>query len=130
MKYIILIVILIIIVFAIIKSKSSSETPSDTMSERINPQYLRYYNSINQMSYQELDKIHNDLLPLCIRSLSSGLVWYDDSIENDKKAEAEKRINDKIGELIPEHERIYGCTTYEDARRLNQAIVKRLDEME
>lgn len=81
------------------------------------------------MNYNELEKMHNDLLPLCNKSLVSGLVWYDENIPYENKKSEMERINRSIGDLIPENKQIYGCKTFGDAEKLNQKIVKRLDEL-
>lgn len=53
-----------------------------------------------------------------------GLAYYDDDLSYD-----EQKINRKYV-IIPEKDRIYGCVTYDEASKLNQLIVKRIDEFE
>ncbi|HIW86626.1 MAG TPA: hypothetical protein IAA48_09050 [Candidatus Eubacterium faecipullorum] len=126
---ILVVIAVIIVVCIVIVNKPQSRNQQTQVAEE-SSEFYKYYRSVNQMDCNQLKKIHDDLLPLCIRSNISGIVWYDDSIPYEKKRSSENKINKNVGELIPENERIYGCVTYSDARRLNQAIVKRLDELE
>ncbi len=130
MQYIVLVALLIIIIIVIKykkQSKSSNANGSNKSSE-----YNKYYNLVNQMSYKELDKIHNELLPLCNQITfvmmphadEYGQPVYNSHEENIKK------LNEKRREVLPLEKQIYGCKTYYDAEKLNQAIVKRLDELD
>jgi hypothetical protein len=127
MKYIVLFVIIIIIIVLLSKRNGSSATIEN---DENNPEFYRHYNSVNQMNYDELEKMHDALLPLCIRSDISGLVWYDDSIPYEQKVATKNRMDKEIGDIIPANERIYGCTTYADAKKLNQAVLKRMDQLD
>ena len=132
MKYII-IAIVVIMIFVFIKYITANKR-SNTEPVSITPEYsnefIKNYNAVDRMNYKQLDKMHEDLLPLCTRSLVSGLVWYDDSIPLERKKQEEDRIKNNIGDTIPKEEQIYGCQTYEQARQLNQKIVKILDQMD
>lgn len=131
MKLLIGIVIIVtIILITLILIKKHSQNNNHQTQTNNNSEFYRYYSAINQMDYKQLEKIHNDLVPLCTYSLISGLVYYDDSIPYEKKGQVKNRIQQQIGDTIPENERIYGCVTYQDAKKLNQAIVKRLDELD
>ena len=56
-----------------------------------------------------------------------GLAYYDDGLSYDEQKQMEQEINSKYI-IIPEKDRIYGCVTYDEASKLNQLIVKRIDE--
>lgn len=132
MKYII-IAIVVIMIFVFIKyitANKNNDTETTSSSPTYSNEFIKYYNAVDRMSYKQLDKMHEDLLPLCTRSLVSGLVWYDDSIPYERKKQEENRIKNNIGDTIPKEEQIYGCQTYEQASKLNQKIVKILDQMD
>ncbi len=134
MKYTILFVIFFIVIFVIIKIKikSGSSVSDNSETESASSQYLQYFNSINQMSYEELDKIHEDLLPLC-EEVNFVILPHADEYGNpiwDSKEEFIRKLNEKKSETLPKEKQIYGCKTFGDAEKLNQAIVKRLDELD
>lgn len=130
MRYIILL-ILFIIVMIIIKYIKQSKS-SNSKNRNKNSEYNKYYNSINQMSYEYLDKIHCELLPLCNKITFVMLPHADENGQPiyDSHEENIKKLNDKRKEVLPREKQIYGCKTYGDAQKLNQAIVKRLDELD
>lgn len=115
----IIIVALIVCVFVVLKKKTK-------ISE-----YDKLLNSINDMSYDELDKIHQELLPLCNEIAYVMLPNADDYGElcNDSLETSAQKLKQKRAEILPKEQQIYGCKTYGDAKDLNQAIVKRMDEL-
>ncbi|WP_454969405.1 hypothetical protein [Eubacterium sp.] len=88
-------------------------------------EYMGYYNSVNQMSIKQLHKIHDDLLPLVMKTLIGGIVYYDDEIPDEKKEEERRQIESNYV-VIPEKDRIYGCVTYDEADKLNRKVLDRL----
>ena len=88
-------------------------------------EYMGYYNSVNQMSSKQLHKIHDDLLPLVMKTLIGGIVYYDDEIPDEKKEEERRQIESNYV-VIPEKDRIYGCVTYDEADKLNRKVLDRL----
>lgn len=129
MQYILLVVLLIVIII-VLKYKMQSKS-SSVKDINISSEYNQYYNSINQMSYEELDKIHEALLPLC-EEVNFVVLPHADEYGNpiwDSKEEFIRKLNDKKSEKLPEEKQIYGCKTFGDAEKLNHAIVKRLDEL-
>lgn len=102
-----------------------------TKNNENNAEFNKCYNSINEMSYEQLDKIHDKLLPLCNEITFVMIPHVDNNgkpIWNSPEVSAEK-LKQKKTEILPEIQQIYGCKTYGDAEKLNQAIVKRLDEL-
>lgn len=88
-------------------------------------EYMGYYNSVNQMSIKQPHKIHDDLLPLVMKTLIGGIVYYDDEIPDEKKEEERRQIESNYV-VIPEKDRIYGCVTYDEADKLNRKVLDRL----
>lgn len=88
-------------------------------------EYMGYYNSVNQMSIKQLHKIHDDLLPLVMKTLIGGIVYYDDEIPDEKKEEERRQIESNYV-VIHEKDRIYGCVTYDEADKLNRKVLDRL----
>lgn len=128
MKYIIIIAIVIVAVTVIAKvffSKSNNYNSQDNSnySSGYSQEYINYYNSVNKMSYQQLEKMHKDLLPLCKVKLIFGT-------PNNNGIPQMIDFDTKNAEMIPENEQIYGCQTYGQAHKLNTLIVDRLDEFE
>lgn len=130
MQYIVLVVLLIIIVI-VIKYKKQSISSNSTIRNR-NSEYDKYYNSVNRMSYEELEQIHNELLPLC-NEITFVMIPHADSNGDpvyDSREVTIQKLNQKRAEILSPDKQIYGCKTYDDADKLNQAIVKRLDELD
>lgn len=89
-------------------------------------EYMGYYNSVNQMGYEQLNKMHEDLRPLVIKTLMGGIIaYYDDEIPDEKREQVRKEIESK-NVIIPEKDRIYGCVTYDEADKLNRKVLDRL----
>ncbi len=127
MKFLIIAALLALFVIIIVKSrKGKSKEESKPLHSA---EYLNYYNSVYRMSYAQLSKMHDDLIPLVTKTLIGGLAYYDDDLSYDEQKQMEQNINSKYG-TIPEKDRIYGCVTYDEASKLNQLIVKRIDELE
>lgn len=127
MKFLIIAALLALFVVIIVKSrKGKGEEESKPLHSA---EYLNYYNSVYRMSYAQLSKMHDDLIPLVTKTLIGGLVYYDDDLSYDEQKQMEQNINSKYV-TIPEKDRIYGCVTYDEASMLNQLIVKRIDELD
>lgn len=116
----IIIVVLLVCIFVLLKKKTK-------LSE-----YNRLLNSINDMSYDELDKIHQELLPLCNEITYVMLPHADDYGEfcYDSPEILAQKLKQKSAETLSKNQQIYGCKTFGDAEKLNQAIVKRLDKLD
>ncbi|MCM1234978.1 MAG: hypothetical protein NC489_33180 [Ruminococcus flavefaciens] len=130
MQYILLVALLIVIII-VVKYKTQSKSTSANGS-KVSLEYNQYYNSIEQMSYAELDKIHNELLPLC-NKITFVIIPHADEYGQpvyNSHEENIKKLNDKRREILPLEQQIYGCKTFGDAEKLNQAVVKRLDELD
>lgn len=127
MKFLIIAALLALFVVIIVKSrKGKGEEESKPLHSA---EYLNYYNSVYRMSYAQLSKMHDDLIPLVTKTLIGGLAYYDDDLSYDEQKQMEQNINSKYV-TIPEKDRIYGCVTYDEASKLNQLIVKRIDELD
>ena len=127
MKFLIIAALLALFVIIIVKSrKGKGKEESKPLHSA---EYLNYYNSVYQMSYAQLSKMHDDLIPLAMKTIVGGLAYYDDDLSYDEQKQMEQNINSK-NVTIPEKDRIYGCVTYDEASKLNQLIVKRIDELE
>ncbi len=127
MKFLIIAALLALFVVIIVKSrKGKGEEESKPLHSA---EYLNYYNSVYRMSYAQLSKMHDDLIPLVTKTLIGGLAYYDDDLSYDEQKQMEQNINSKYV-TIPEKDRIYGCVTYDEASMLNQLIVKRIDELD
>ena len=127
MKSLIIAALLALFVVIIVKSrKGKGEEESKPLHSA---EYLNYYNSVYRMSYAQLSKMHDDLIPLVTKTLIGGLAYYDDDLSYDEQKQMEQNINSKYV-TIPEKDRIYGCVTYDEASKLNQLIVKRIDELD
>lgn len=127
MKFLIIAALLALFVIIIVKSrKGKGEEESKPLHSA---EYLNYYNSVYRMSYAQLSKMHDDLIPLVTKTLIGGLAYYDDDLSYDEQKQMEQNINSKYV-TIPEKDRIYGCVTYDEASKLNQLIVKRIDELD
>lgn len=127
MKFLIIAALLALFVVIIVKSrKGKGEEESKPLHSA---EYLNYYNSVYRMSYAQLSKMHDDLIPLVTKTLIGGLAYYDDDLSYDEQKQMEQNVNSKYV-TIPEKDRIYGCVTYDEASKLNQLIVKRIDELD
>ncbi len=127
MKFLIIAALLALFVVIIVKSrKGKGEEESKPLHSA---EYLNYYNSVYRMSYAQLSKMHDDLIPLVTKTLIGGLAYYDDDLSYDEQKQMGQNINSKYV-TIPEKDRIYGCVTYDEASKLNQLIVKRIDELD
>ncbi len=127
MKFLIIAALLALFVIIIVKlRKGKGEEESKPLHSA---EYLNYYNSVYRMSYAQLSKMHDDLIPLAMKKIMGGLAYYDDGLSYDEQKQMEQEINSKYI-IIPEKDRIYGCVTYDEASKLNQLIVKRIDELE
>lgn len=125
----IIVVIAIVLVINIYRNKYRV---NNNQSQKVNVELNQYYNLINQMSYEQLDKMHNDLLPLC-NEITFVLIPHADSNGDpvyDSREVTIQKLNQKRAEILSPDKQIYGCKTYDDADKLNQAIVKRLDELD
>lgn len=120
MKILIVVIVIAIIWCIVFANRKKLEKFVDN-----NFEYELTFGSINKMEYDELDKIHNDLLPLCNEILFSSFECEDDNLTLSNQ----KREN-KVNEKLPKEKQIYGCKTYGDAENLNHAIVKKLDEID
>lgn len=121
MRILILIIIVVLIACIFMAAKKKFK-----ISE-----YDKLFNSINDMSYDKLDRIHEKLLPLC-EEINFVVFPHADEYGNpvwDSSDEFIRKLNDKKSEELPVEKQIYGCKTFGDAEKLNQAIVKRLDEL-
>lgn len=78
---------------------------------------------INTMSESELDHIHDELLEYVMKR-PIPLPGVDFNLDEFKKKE--KEFDNK---LLAEGKLIYGCRTYGEATRLNEAIVQRIDQL-
>lgn len=114
-----IIVVLIVCIFVVIKKKTK-------ISE-----YDKLLSSIDDMSYDELDKIHQELLPLSneIAYVMLPLAYDYGEFCYDSPEISAQKLKQKRAETLPKKQQIYGCKTYGDAKDLNQAIVKRMDEL-
>lgn len=109
MKFLIIAALLALFVVIIVKSrKGKGEEESKPLHSA---EYLNYYNSVYRMSYAQLSKMHDDLIPLVTKTLIGGLAYYDDDLSYDEQKQMEQNINSKYV-TIPEKDRIYGCVTY------------------
>lgn len=118
--FVIVLVIVLILIWCVVFANK------DRLNNYVNTNY-KYeliYGSINKMNYDELDKIHNELLPLCNEVVFSEIAFS----MNNKGSDLQ--YNDKRNEALPNDKRIYGCKTYGDAFELNTVIVKRLDALD
>lgn len=121
MKILIPIIIVVLIVCILMLSKKKAK-----ISE-----YDKLLSSINDMSYDKLDSIHEKLLPLC-EEIDFVVFPHSDEYGNpvwDSKDDFINKLNDKKSEVLPVEKQIYGCKTFGDAEKLNQAIVKRMDDL-
>ena len=115
--------------FIVIIVKSRKSKGEEESKPLHSAEYLNYYNSVYRMSYAQLGKMHDNLIPLVTKTLIGGLAHYDDDLSYDEQKQMEQNINSKYV-TIPEKDRIYGCVTYDEASKLNQLIVKRIDELD
>lgn len=134
MKYIIIIILILIIITVAVKlTKKSAAAPNEPTGQG-DAGLNNYYNLIKNLSCNELDKMHSDLLPLCRQTIGiEAAISYVDEYgqpEYNSKEEFTKRVKAKLAETLPADKQIYGCKTYGEARELNYAVVKRLDELE
>ncbi len=115
MEIIIILILIIAVILTIFirKNKKQNETSENN----------GYYNSINTMSYNQLDKMHNELLVL-VNEIPSPIL---PGLDNSQNEILKQKYHNKINEKLPYAKQIYGCVTYGDAEKLNQAVVKRLD---
>lgn len=100
---------------------------ADIKNERLRKQKAKssnkYQNLINQKSYQELEKAHSILTPIAVSCIPFTMDGASPEEVRKKELELENR-------KLPEDKRIWGCITYGDAVLMNEAIVKRLDELD
>lgn len=130
---IIIIIIIIIIVAVILFVKKRGQITSfdnqinyyeneqQTIHEQHSDEYLNIYSNIQNMSYEELDKIYNTIMDsVVIKKMALGAL-------SDKPEFKEKL---KIFDYSPiEGGPIYGCYTNGEALELQEAVTKRLDNL-
>lgn len=124
MKILLILLVVIFIVLVVFLFGDPKNTGKQNAPIHSN-EYMGYYNSINQMNIKQLHKIHDDLLPLVMKTLIGGIVYYDDEIPDEKKDEERRKIESNYV-VIPEKDRIYGCVTYDEADKLNRKVLDRI----
>ncbi len=100
---------------------------ADVKNERLKKQKTNSANKfqklINQKSYQELEKVHSALAPLAVSCIPFSMDGLSPEEMRKKEVELENR-------KLPDDKRVWGCITYGDAVKMNEAIVKRLEELD
>lgn len=125
MKNLLILLIVIFIVLVVFLFGNLKNTGKQNASIH-SDEYMRYYNSVNQMGYEQLNKMHENLRPLVIKTLMGGIIaYYDDEIPDEKRKQVRQEIEGKHV-IIPEKDRIYGCVTYDEADNLNSRVRNRL----
>lgn len=76
-----IVIFIVLVVFLFGDPKNTGKQNAPVHSN----EYMGYYNSVNQMSIKQLHKIHDDLLPLVMKTLIGGIVYYDDEIPDEKR---------------------------------------------
>ena len=131
--YLSCLVVLAIIVLLLAGKSHSGQDASASGGNKKTAEYCRYMAAVETMSYQELEKIHEDLVELSLYTIAPGLLFYAEE-ETGKPGFSPEKVWEETerrrAEKLPPEKRLYGCVTYGDAEELNQIIVKKLDEWE
>lgn len=85
-------------------------------------EYQQIFESINMKSEEELDSIHDALIPF-VNDIPFSVPLPG---TNQTLADAQKRNAEFCRRPIPNGP-IYGCRTYGEAEEMNKAVVRRLD---
>lgn len=121
---IIILIALVFVAMIVIKAKSKQNAGKHSK------EFEEYYNSVNQMSYEQLDKMHYDLLPLVkeINDLYQGNLIAELAGATPKYSTQE--IEDIKSMILSDDEQIYGCRSRREAMELHEVVMKRLDELD
>lgn len=124
---VIAVIVAIVVVVVFKKRRSNVSTPQEFRENNVqnnsfsnhSEEFMSIYSNIDNMSYEELDKIYEDLLNrVVIKKTALG------ALANQPEF-LEKLQN--FDQAPIEGGPIYGCYTNGEALELNQAIVKRLN---
>lgn len=119
------IIVIVIAIFILIRGKNASIVRYTNALPRVkqnhSQEYLRIISSIDSMSYEELDHMHEVLLDYVLKIPLLDCYLPADVLRRNVE-------EFKCGQI--EDGPIYGCYTYGEADELNKAIVKRLDYLD